>query len=178
LFANEIAQQSFGSVFIASRLDQHIKNKAILIDRVPEPMLLAVDRNDNFVEMPFVTKLRRALADFVGEVAPEFPGPTPNRFITDNDAASGQKIFDHPQAEWKAEIQPNCVSDHFGGKAMAAIKGVGRLDHRRRLPENHGEFVNVTVPCQRIMSIRQACVDALKSSALNTERTQTSPATT
>lgn len=35
----------------------------------------------------------------------------------------GQQIFDHAQAEWELEIQPNRVGDHVWGKAMAAIKG-------------------------------------------------------
>jgi hypothetical protein len=114
-------------VFIASCLDQHIKNKAVLIDGAPKSMLLAVDRNHDLVKMPLVAKPRRTPADFVSDVASEFLGPAPNRFMTDNDAARGQKIFDHPQAERKAEIQPDTVVNHFSGKAMAPIEGLGRL---------------------------------------------------
>jgi hypothetical protein len=40
---------------ISSALDQDIENEAILVDGAPKPVLLAGDRDDDFVEMPFVT---------------------------------------------------------------------------------------------------------------------------
>ena len=116
LFTNEFAQQPFGSVFIASRLDQHIKNKAVLIDGAPEPMFLAIDRNDNLVKMPFVAELRRTLADFFGEVASEFLGPTPNRFMTDDDAARGQKIFNHRRLSGKRKYSQTAWAITSAGK--------------------------------------------------------------
>src|ERR687898_761712 len=43
---------------------------------------------------------------------------------SDDDAAGGQHLLDHPQAEWEAEVQPDRVADPLGGKA---IPGIGRL---------------------------------------------------
>jgi hypothetical protein len=58
--------------------------------------------------------------------------------MTDNNAARGQKVFDHSQAEWKAEIEPDPRVRSLGGKAMAPIEGLESLDHRRRLHESRG----------------------------------------
>jgi hypothetical protein len=37
-------------------LNQHFKNETILIDGAPEPVPLAADRNDGFIEVPLVAK--------------------------------------------------------------------------------------------------------------------------
>lgn len=42
----------------------------------------------------------------------------------DDDAARGQHILDHAQAEREAKIEPDRVANHFGGKAVAAIKWI------------------------------------------------------
>lgn len=148
LFANELAQKPFGRAFVTAALDQGVENKAFLIDGAPKPMLLAVDGDDDLVEMPFVAKSRRAAANFVDEVSTKFLRPSANRFVADDDATRGQKVFGHSQAERKAEIEPDSVGDQFGGKAMAAVEGVGRLGHHRQIPENRRQLLNVTVPAQ------------------------------
>ena len=148
MFAKELTQEPFGGALITAALDQNVENKAFLIDCAPKPMLLAVDRNDDFIEMPLVSIARCASADLVGEVPPEFVRPSPNRFVADDDAARGEKIFDHSQAERKAKIEPDRMGDDFGGKAMAAIEGAGRFGHGRQLPENRRQPVNVTVPLE------------------------------
>jgi hypothetical protein len=58
---------------------------------------------------------------------------------------------------------------------MAAIEGVGCLDHRSRLPENHGEFVNVTVPYQ-IKEARQRGAIMARRRLLRLAAAITSPA--
>jgi hypothetical protein len=43
--------------------------------------------------------------------------------MTDDDAARGQHLLDHAQAEREAEIQPDRVADDLGWKAMAGVLG-------------------------------------------------------
>ena len=76
MFTHKLTQQSFRGVLVASALDQCVKNKPILIDRAPKPMFRTIDWDDDFIEMPFVAKLRRAAADFIGEVPTKFLRPT------------------------------------------------------------------------------------------------------
>ena len=58
MFAKELTQEPFGGALITAALDQNVENKAFLIDCAPKPMLLAVDRNDDFIEMPLVSIAR------------------------------------------------------------------------------------------------------------------------
>jgi Domain of unknown function (DUF6398) len=54
--------------------------------------------------------------------------------VADDDAAGGQHLLDHAQAEREAEVQPNGVADDLGRKAVASVAGEGRRRHPVRLP--------------------------------------------
>lgn len=57
----EFANEPFGRRLIATALDQDIENTALLIDRPPEIVPLAVNRKKYLVHMPLVSR-PRALA--------------------------------------------------------------------------------------------------------------------
>jgi hypothetical protein len=41
-----------------------------------------------------------------------------------------QDVFDHPQTQWEAELQPHRMSDHFRSKSMATIERIpGKAGH-------------------------------------------------
>ena len=124
LFADELAQQTFGGAPVAAALNQSVKDEAIPIDGAPKPVLFAIDGDDDFIEMPNIAELRRALAGLVGEVSAEFLCPTPHGFMTDDNTAGGQQIFDHSQAERESEIEPNHMGDDLSGKTMTPITGI------------------------------------------------------
>lgn len=44
------------SLGVATGLRQILQNKAVLIHSAPQPMLLATDRNDDLVDVPFVAE--------------------------------------------------------------------------------------------------------------------------
>ena len=145
MFAHKLTQQSFRGVLVASALDQCVKNKPILIDRAPKPMFRTIDCDDDFIEMPFVAELRRAAADFIGEVPTKFLRPTPHGFMADDNPPHGQHVFNHPQAERETKIEPNRVGDHLGGETMTTVQGVMSF-HPRSIPAPLPHSVNVTVP--------------------------------
>src|SRR5689334_3891631 len=72
LLLQQFTQQAFGGLLVAPALNEDIENKAFLIDRAPEPVLLTGDGNDDLVEVPFVAAARGASTDPVGEFAAEF----------------------------------------------------------------------------------------------------------
>ena len=73
----DLAHQTFRSLGIAATLHQHVENKAVLIDGPPKPVLLAVNADEGFIEIPFVAKLSgRSSPDFIGKAPTEFLGPT------------------------------------------------------------------------------------------------------
>src|SRR4051794_30364378 len=51
----------------------------------------------------------------------------PYGLVADDDAAGGQHLLDHAQAERKSEIQPNRVADDLGRKAVAASRPAAKL---------------------------------------------------
>ena len=151
MFAHKLTQQSFRGVLVASALDQCVKNKPILIDRAPKPMFRTIDCDDDFIEMPFVAELRRAAADFIGEVPTKFLRPTPHGFMADDNPPHGQHVFNHPQAERETKIEPNRVGDHLGGETMTTVQGVMSF-HPRSIPAPLPHSVNVTVPHRNLLA--------------------------
>src|SRR4051794_9381474 len=134
LLRHELAEQAFGGFLVAPALDQDIENEALLIDRAPEPVLLAGDGNDDLIQMPFVAAARGASTEAVGEFAAEFQAPLPDRLVGDRDAASRQHLLNHTQAQREAEIEPHRVSDEFGRVAIAGIERVSGCRHPARIP--------------------------------------------
>jgi len=129
LFANEFAHQPLGGPLVTTALDQSVKHEALLIDGAPEPMFLAIARKNDLIKVPFVAELGRATADRSGKITSELLGPAPDSLMADDDTPGGQQIFDHSQAEWKSEVQPNRMGYDLGGKPVTAIKGVRNLAH-------------------------------------------------
>jgi hypothetical protein len=50
----ELPHKPLRRATVSSTLDQDVENEAILIDRAPKPVLLAGDRDDDLIHMPFV----------------------------------------------------------------------------------------------------------------------------
>jgi hypothetical protein len=69
----------------------------------------------------------------VRKVLAELERPLPHALVADDDAARGQHLLDHAQAEGKAEIQPNRMADDLGRKPVAGVAGEGRRCHPIRL---------------------------------------------
>jgi hypothetical protein len=67
-------QQALGRFGIAPSLHNLIEDVTVLVDRAPEPMLLACDRDDDLVEMPDVVCARLLPPEPSGIGAPEFQG--------------------------------------------------------------------------------------------------------
>ena len=67
LLLQELAEQALGGLLVAPALDEDIENKALVVDRAPEPVLLAGDGEDDLVKVPFVAaagaRRRRRLAN-------------------------------------------------------------------------------------------------------------------
>jgi hypothetical protein len=53
-------------------LDKQIENEALLLNRAPEPALVAGDGDNDLVQVPFVATTRRSPTDAVGKFPAEF----------------------------------------------------------------------------------------------------------
>ncbi len=103
LLADELAQEFLRRVSIPAALNQSVKNKAVGIDSAPQPMLLAIDCDHDFVEMPFVTEPRHPPTDLVGRNPTACLRPGPHGLKAHDNSTRRQQVFDHAQAEGKAE---------------------------------------------------------------------------
>jgi hypothetical protein len=118
----EPAEELLRSFLIAAAvLHQDVQDLAVLIHRPPEVMARAMDGEKDLIEMPFVTGLRRPIAELVGILLAECATPFPNRFVRDDDATSEQQLFDIPVAEIEPIVQPAPRADDLGGKAVVFI---------------------------------------------------------
>src|SRR3954464_5809661 len=66
---------------------------------------------------------RQPTADLIGECLTELHRPLPYPLVADDNAAPGQHLLDHAQAEREAEIKPNRVADDLGRKPVAGVAG-------------------------------------------------------
>src|SRR5271166_5714028 len=138
LLLQRLAQQAFGGLLVAPALHEDIENKALLVDRAPEPVLRAGGDDNDLVEAPFVAPAWGSLSDAIGEFAAEFQSPLPDRLMCDRDGPSRQHLLDHAKAQWDAEIQPDRVTDELGGVAVASKERVSGRRHPGQVPDHPG----------------------------------------
>src|SRR3954470_14532558 len=117
----QLAQQALGGALITPALHQDVEHEAVLIHRTPYPVLLAGDLHRHLVQMPFVPGRRQTPPDLDSELLAELERPLPYALMADDDAARGQHLLDHAQAEREAEIQPDSVADHLRRETVAGI---------------------------------------------------------
>ena len=91
----QLAEQALGGALITSALDEDVEHDAVLIDRTPQPVLLAGDFDRDLVQMPFVSGAGQPPSDPVSERLAELERPLSHSLVADEDAASGEHLLDH-----------------------------------------------------------------------------------
>src|SRR3954454_10616126 len=71
----QLAEQALGGALIASALDQHIEYDAVLVDRMPEPVLLTGDFDGDLIQVPLVSGTGQPPPDPVRECLAELHRP-------------------------------------------------------------------------------------------------------
>ena len=101
----------FSGGMVAASPYQDVEYIAVLIDRPPQVMTLAVDGDEDFVEEPRIAWPFLAAAQGSSVGAPELETPLPDRLVTDDDATFGEEILGIPEAEAEPMVEPDGVSD-------------------------------------------------------------------
>src|SRR5215472_10249979 len=127
LTAQQSAKEPLGCTLIAARLQQNIDDITILIHGTPKILLPAVDSDEEFVQIPGITETTLFLLQTSGIVGSEFPAPSPDGFIRNNDSAFGQQIFHIPEAQTEAMIDPHGVADDFRRDTVSVVTASGAL---------------------------------------------------
>ncbi len=83
----QLSKEAFGCACVPTRLDQDIQHIAIGVDRPPEPVLFALDRDHDFVEMPFVRRAGPLAGSALPASVAANSGARPNGSLDSTDAA-------------------------------------------------------------------------------------------
>jgi hypothetical protein len=80
-----------------------------------------LDPDEHLVEVPLVAWSGSAAAETAGKALAKFPAPSPYRLVGEGNASLGQDQLYVTKAEAEHVIQPYCVADDLGGKAMSVM---------------------------------------------------------
>ena len=116
------------------RLDEDIKDVAILIDGAPEIVPLSLDGDEGLVQMLSVAQPALSMLEPASVCRTKLDAPQPDRFVGHREATLGREIFDIAQVHTEAVIQPDGVADDLGGKSVVARHVAF---HQPSLPRSH-----------------------------------------
>jgi len=138
LSAQKSAEEPFCGASITPRLHQDVDYVAILVDRPPEILQVAVDSKEDLVQMPVVAEPALSSLQFANTVCAKLLTPQPDRFIRYDDAALRQKILDVSEAEAETMVGPDRITYDLGRKPIAGVA--------RRPIALHGPSLSVCCP--------------------------------
>jgi hypothetical protein len=128
LLAQEPRQQPPRRLCVPVDLHDLIEDISLLIDSAPEIAFLAIDADDDFVEMPNIVAAGRLTLQATGVFGAKFDGPTSYCFVGYENAALKQHFLDQTQAQGKSEIEPDRMRDDLRRKSVALVAD-GAQDH-------------------------------------------------
>ena len=94
LMPQHLAKKAFGGFAISPACHQNIDHVSILIHRSPQIVSLALDRDEELVNVPDVACSPLLSSQRAGVVGSKLLAPSPNRLIRDGDTSLGEQVFD------------------------------------------------------------------------------------
>lgn len=117
----QLAHEPLGRLPVAPALYQHIEHRAVLVLRAPQPVLPAVDSDEHFIEVPLIASGQGGGANPPGNAQAKPYRPALHRLVGQLDAARGQQLLNHAQAQGETVVQPHRIADHLGWEAVTGI---------------------------------------------------------
>ena len=121
VFLQQLAHELERGMLVPFRLDQHIQNLALGIDRAPQVSHAAIDLEIDFIQMPARVGFRSASTQVRCDHRPEVVYPAPNGLVGHRNAAFCQQVFDVAQAQGEPEVEPNRLLNDRWWEAVAAV---------------------------------------------------------
>ena len=112
----ELPHEPLRRAGVSAGLNQDIENEAILIDGAPKPVLLAGNRDDNLIHVPFVAARRSPLAEPMAEGFAELLSPSAHGLVGHANSTRRKHLLDHTEAERKSEVEPDRMLITSAGK--------------------------------------------------------------
>ena len=102
---------------VPTGLYEDVDQVTVLIHRAPEILALTVDRDEDFVQEPRISKSTLSSLQLPSVVGAELPAPLANGFVGHDDSSFGQQILNIPEAHAVSVVEPDGMADDFGRKA-------------------------------------------------------------
>src|SRR4051812_20387234 len=118
----------------------------MLVDRTPQQIRFATQRDEHFVEVPRATRLASRRFYPVRKALTKLVAPAPDRLVCNGHTALEEEFLNVAQTQLKAEIPANCLADHRCRETMTVIQRFCFL-HCSILRHS---LVNLTEPCRRL----------------------------
>ena len=128
LFAQEPRQQSPCILCVPVDLHYFVEHVSFLIDGAPEVAFLAIDGDDDLIEISYVVAGRRFSFQAEGVIDAKFNGPASDCFVGYDNASLEQHFLNETQAQGKAKIEPDGMCDDLGRKSVTLVTD-GTNDH-------------------------------------------------
>ena len=117
----QLPKELLGRCFIATALHENIEHSPVLSHGPPEIMPFAVDGEEDFIQMPRISRPRTPASELIGIGLAEFPTPFTDGLIGDDDAAREQEFFHIAVAEAEAERQPHRMADDPSWESVVLV---------------------------------------------------------
>ena len=145
---------------VSMLLQQDIQHVALRIHCSPQIVLLALNSDNHFIEMPFICNVWAFVTKLIGILLPELPAPFPNRLICHLNPAIQHHFLNVSVAQGEGVVEPDAVADDFGGETMAMVQ-VGLFVHGRIISDfdfSQKPSINLTIPAEDIKEIGRSLV--------------------
>jgi hypothetical protein len=103
----QLTEKLLRRLLIAAALHQNVEHVVVLVDGTPQVMALAIDRQEDFIQMPFVSRARPSVLQLIGVVLPKLQTPLADGLVRHSDAALKQELLYVAVAQREAIIQPD-----------------------------------------------------------------------
>jgi hypothetical protein len=131
-------EETFGRGLVAPLLHQDVEFGAMLVDRTPQQVGFAAQRNEHLVKVPRAARIASRRFYAVSKALAKFVAPASDRLVCHGHTALEEQFLDVAQAQLKAEIPAHSATDYLGWETMTVIERF-RFLHRailRHRPNN------------------------------------------
>ncbi len=115
----EFAKKPSSGPSITPRLDEDVQHVTATINGTPQPILLPVNRKNDFVQVPFIRRRWSIPTDHPGILRSEFSNPGTDSLVADHNAARGEQILNIAQTHGKSVIGPHSIGNNLSRETMA-----------------------------------------------------------
>src|SRR3984893_9829890 len=120
----------------------------MLVDRTPQQVRFATQRDEHLVEVPCATRLASRRFDPVSEALAKLIAPASDCLVCHGHTALEEQFLDVAQAQLKAEIPAHSATDDLGWETVTVIERF-RFLHRAILRDRPSNLTTpwILIPC-------------------------------